>query len=252
MQSVYFGGSNIRLFQDMLESLTGLKILSLLDVDSAALEQKIILPRSLEVLSLADIGEHICHAIGSGMEASTKPSSLKTIIMDYGDAAAVSRSFWEAVGSETQVVLELSLIPMGIPEMTSQNKVVFSCFQHHETIEFFSAVIPRLPENVDEIYIDFNPSSASIDHEFDLPGGKSKQAWINLDDVLKKRHQLGMLKHLYFRCTKRDDLCCMGGSLRRTTGSANRAILGQLGSLLPRSMAEIISFIEIDTDTMYF
>lgn len=128
-----------------------------------------------------------------------------------------------------------------------QKKLILSCLQICDSLKFLSKIIPRFPENVDEICIDFD-ASKFIQPQF----ASYERHWDKLDIVLMERHRLGMLKHLCFRSTRRDDTFSTRGSLSYTTGAVDRTILGRIESLLPRSVAEPQSFMEIDSDTLFF
>lgn len=97
-------------FRDMLESMECLKILTLIRLTSLSdliPDRPFMLPRSLETLRLRYIRVGVWNGICSGMEVSFRPPSLKTLIIDDGDAAVVDRSFWESVGLDMQVVWEV-------------------------------------------------------------------------------------------------------------------------------------------------
>ncbi|KAF5379306.1 hypothetical protein D9757_007669 [Collybiopsis confluens] len=246
-----YDSESFQIFRTMIESLKGLKILTLVNILTLNSHPKTILPRSLEVLSLSCMGGDLAGLIA--FEATTRNLSLKTLTVRYADATYTSSLFWETFGSETmEVALDVSVPGLYFPDLMRQTKVVLSCFQQREMIEFFTTMIPEVPEKLDEICIDFNPSSESIDPKFALPGGRSDYLWAELDKVLAQRHRQGMLKRLCFRCTKRDHLYNIGGSLSPTTDAMDRAILSRIRTLLPVSSAEPSSFVEVDSDTKVY
>lgn len=119
-------------------------------------------------------------------------------------------------------------------------------------IKVLSSILCDLPKNLDEICIDFEAELPEfIDPEFASLEGTYGKDWVKLDEVLMNRCAQGMLKRLRFRCTQRDNTYIINASLWGT-GAKGRTILGRIESLLPRSMAEPNSFIEIDFDTTFF
>lgn len=96
----------VQIFQNMLDSLKGLQVLTLISVETEIPNQQIILPKLLEVLCLGYVDGGSWHAIRSGLETSNR-SSLKTIVLDCESAVSADRDFWEAIGSKTLVVVDV-------------------------------------------------------------------------------------------------------------------------------------------------
>ncbi|KAF5379298.1 hypothetical protein D9757_007643 [Collybiopsis confluens] len=106
-ESIFSDPEYVEPFQHLLTSFTRLRYLALDDLDMViGHEQEIILPCTLEVLSLSYLETELLRAIALGMKTSWPPS-LKSVIITYSSFTKIGRIFWEAINSNTQLVLDI-------------------------------------------------------------------------------------------------------------------------------------------------
>ncbi|KIK68752.1 hypothetical protein GYMLUDRAFT_54322 [Collybiopsis luxurians FD-317 M1] len=141
-------------------------------------------------------------AIGYGMKLQPL-RSLKTILICYDVEETEDSVFWEAVGPNTQVILEMEV--QARSETPGLKRALISCFQDYSLLCFLSETICGTWDSVQEICIDFNPTYP--DPNFASLREGDRDRWAKLDFMFMQRHERGALKRLCFRCTRCDDLC---------------------------------------------
>ncbi|KIK50584.1 hypothetical protein GYMLUDRAFT_51093 [Collybiopsis luxurians FD-317 M1] len=248
---------DFHLLQSMLASLGVLKFLSLnaIDFKHHSSQQVLILPSSLKVLSLRDLDQLTLDVIAQGMHISSNSRTLQTIFIDDGtckQAGGGCDVFWKALGRHTRIVLDLGYpaisfapaIAAGIKGVKSK-ELVISCIQHRTLAAFLAKLLPALPNFLHDFCIDFSPTQSAYASD-----SQNMTGWAELDTALQNRNELGLLKRVRFKCTRRDGSHYYRGSLSIPRGSSDRRVLSRIEHLLPRSRQN--GFVEVDDVTIFF
>ncbi|KIK55184.1 hypothetical protein GYMLUDRAFT_48163 [Collybiopsis luxurians FD-317 M1] len=257
--------------QELLPSLAVLEVLSISGEIGYSTSGILLLPQSLKILSIVTPNKALIRGIGLGLK-SLHPLSLQTLLLEYDSDEEACDSLWTGLESDSgmQVVLEMGYYSYrsdgGLSALISAtkgirvSKVLFVCVPSALFPSSFAHVILNISGSVREFCIDI---SAHIHKELALgPRQNLKlrmQDWADLDSALVDRRNLGLLKRVCFRCTKRTNshlllnyrYSCFSLQPRSEHLYAeNRTILDDLGGLLPRSMS--MGFLEIDYDSLIF
>ncbi|KIK59616.1 hypothetical protein GYMLUDRAFT_245284 [Collybiopsis luxurians FD-317 M1] len=237
-------------FENMLASLTTLEVLAIHALNTLSEgPRKVILPRTLKIAAFINTSSGFGRAVALGLESSY-PSSLRTIFLKAHYYESHSE-LWRGLDIDTQIVLDGS--PSGEKALQGfrATKLICSCIQSKKLARLLCHFVHKLPDPVREIVIDMDACGRDDTLQPDEIG--REQDWVELDSRLMKRHELGLLDRVCFRCTKHDWSAAFSFSLRSANNHRkveDRTILNRVESLLPRSTS--LGYLEVDRDMVFF
>ncbi|KIK59567.1 hypothetical protein GYMLUDRAFT_44524 [Collybiopsis luxurians FD-317 M1] len=266
--------SDFEIVQNMLNSLTALKVLVLNATIVEYAERPLILPPSLIIASFKRTDMALLRCVGLGLAMSSNPPILRVMLLDlvwysnwhrwleefYG-----SQSCWNTLSiNRTLVVLEVdefvrevyyprALITPMKDMRVSQVMLAFKT-RSIALVSLLTELIPELPDTVHDICIDIDAHCPKSDTR--LIPKRLRNLWLWLDSLLIRRYEQGLLTRIRFRCTSRTISFGYGGSFGKIFDQANsvypvdRRILNQIEGLLPDSKR--MGFLEVDHATKYF
>ncbi|KAJ3827561.1 hypothetical protein F5880DRAFT_1183905 [Lentinula raphanica] len=258
--------------QNMLTSCTHLTFLALHDcsLDSSITRAEcttlpLILPSSLEKACVTGTNERTFDALGLGMKSPQAPV-LSSFLSDLRNQVEDRSQLWQGLGQRTSIVLDagnmlcwpnslttsswsrFDPLTSYIPAMISVTQGIVSseltlhCSQQYQLVSYFAHFISVLPDPVRRIRIDFNARAS------DGPLDRDPDSWVKLDNALMKRHALGSLESICFRCTTRT---ISGHGPSYENGKLfDRKILDRIPALLNHSSKAGI--VKIDHATLFF